>query len=86
MGIPIFLILLQNIDSGYSLLVEAVLKRTHSLCLEQNCLNYQKFSIETFFFHLKKISNYITWAISRNVIAHAAYQDTANATDNNIRR
>ena len=57
----IFLILLKNIDCGYSLEppAEAVLTSTHNLCFEQKHEKYQNFLSENFPFVVEKISIYL---------------------------
>ena len=59
----IFLLLLKNIDCGYSLepprcLGKAVLTSTHNLCFEQKYKKYQNFYLKTFrfFFFVLKFS------------------------------
>ena len=59
----IFLFLLKNIDSGYSLepphLIEAVLTGTHNLCFEQKQEKYQNFLSENFHILVVKFSVYL---------------------------
>ena len=57
----IFLVLLKNIDCGYSLdrLVEMVLTSTYNLCFEQKYEKYQIFLTESFHFLVVKFSVYV---------------------------